>query len=317
MFFLVSLGLFAISLQLNPDKAAYLRAGGADNASLESIERIKEELHLNDPIHVRYGRWLADVVRLDFGESLTRAIPVDTPDGGTEFRGRSVSTEVGKALPRSLSITMVGFVFGVSIGVIVGLIGGLRPGSLLDRFSVLFTTAGIAMPSFWLIMLLILAFSVNNGWLPATGYEPMEAGIWNWLSHILLPGISVGTGMAAVTARQLRASLMDVMGAPYIRTAWAKGGSSARVVVRHALKNAANAPLTTLGNQFAHLIGGTIVIEKLVGIQGIGLLAVTSVRNNDITMIQGLVLFFVVVTVAINLLIDILYSYLNPKVRLT
>ena len=173
------------------------------------------------------------------------------------------------------------------------------------------------MPSFWLIMLLILAFSVNNGWLPATGYEPIESGIWNWLSHILLPGISVGTGMAAVTARQLRASLMDVMGAPYIRTAWAKGGSSARIVVRHALKNAANAPLTTLGNQFAHLIGGTIVIEKLVGIQGIGLLAVTSVRNNDITMIQGLVLFFVVVTVAINLLIDILYGYLNPKVRLT
>jgi peptide/nickel transport system permease protein len=107
------------------------------------------------------------------------------------------------------------------------------------------------------------------------------------------------------------------MGAPYIRTAWAKGATSTRVVLRHALKNAANAPLTVMGNQFAHLIGGTIVIEALVGIDGIGSLAVTAVRSNDITMIQGLVLFFVVVTVAINLMIDLTYSYLNPKVRVS
>ena len=315
MMFLVSIGLFAISLQLNPDKAAHIRAGGADNASLEIIESIKRELHLDKPIHERYGRWLFDIVRGDLGESLTRPIPVDTPDGGTEFRGRSVATEIRDAVPRTLSIAMVGVVFGVTVGVTVGLIGGLRPGSLLDRFSVLSTTAGIAMPSFWLIMLLIIAFSVNRDWLPATGYEPLETGVWNWLSRILLPGISVGVAMAAVTARQLRSALMDVMGAAYIRTAWAKGGSSARVVVRHALKNAANAPLTVMGNQFAHLLSGTIVIESLVGIRGLGWLVVTAVRSNDITMIQGLVLFFVVVTVAINLVIDLLYSYLNPKVR--
>ena len=315
MMLLVSIGLFAISLQLNPDKAAHIRAGGAENASLEIIESIKRDLHLDKPIHERYGRWLFDVVRGDLGESLTRPIPVDSPDGGTEFRGRSVVTEIRDAVPRTLSIAMVGVVFGITVGVTVGLIGGLRPGSLLDRFSVLSTTAGIAMPSFWLIMLLIIAFSVNRDWLPATGYEPLETGVWNWLSRILLPGISVGVAMAAVTARQLRAALMDVMGAAYIRTAWAKGGSSARVVMRHALKNAANAPLTVMGNQFAHLLSGTIVIESLVGIRGLGWLVVTSVRSNDITMIQGLVLFFVVVTVAINLVIDLLYSYLNPKVR--
>lgn len=317
LMFLVSIGLFAISLQLNPDKAAHIRAGGAENASLEIIESIRRELHLDKPIHERYGRWLYDVVQLDLGESLTRPIPVDTPDGRTEFRGRSVATEIRNALPRTLSIAMVGVVFGVTVGVTVGLIGGLRPGSLLDRFSVLGTTAGIAMPSFWLIMLLIIAFSVNRDWLPATGYEPLETGVWSWLSRILLPGISVGVAMAAVTARQLRAALMDVMGAAYIRTAWAKGGSSARVVVRHALKNAANAPLTVMGNQFAHLLSGTIVIESLVGIRGLGWLVVTAVRSNDITMIQGLVLFFVVVTVAINLVIDLLYSYLNPKVRVS
>lgn len=317
MLLLVSIALFAISLQLDPDKAARIRAGGADGATAEIIDSIKKELHLDDPVHVRYGRWITDVVHFDLGESLTRPIPVDSPDGGTVFVGRSVTTEIKRALPRTLSIAMVGMIFGITVGITVGLIGGLRPGSLLDRFSVFFTTAGIAMPSFWLIMLLIMAFSVNRDWLPAVGYEPISSGLWEWFSHILLPGISVGVGMAAVTARQLRASLMDVMGAAYIRTAWAKGSGTKRVVLRHALKNAANAPLTTMGNQFAHLIGGTIVIEELVGINGIGHLAVTAVRSNDITMIQGLVLFFVVVTVAINLVIDLTYSYLNPKVRLT
>jgi peptide/nickel transport system permease protein len=166
-------------------------------------------------------------------------------------------------------------------------------------------------------MILILAFSIHRDWLPATGYEPMSAGLWTWLSHILLPGIAVGTSVAAITARQLRASVIEVMGATHIRTAWAKGSSAPRVVVHHALKNAMTAPLTTFGSMFAHMIGGTVVIETLVGISGIGNLTVGAVRANDIPMLQGIVLFFVVVTVGINLVVDLVYMYANPKVRLS
>lgn len=317
MFLLVSIGLFLISLQLNPDKAASIRAGGPNAVSPEVVESVRHELHLDDPAYVRYGRWLADAARLDLGRSLTRPIPVDDPNGGTKFVGRKVTTEIGQALPRTLSIVGVGLVFGVGAGILVGIVGGLRPGSLIDRLGVVLTTLGIAVPSFWLIMLLILWFSVHRHLLPATGYVPISDGVWPWLSHILLPGIAVGTILAAVLARQLRSALVDVMGAGYIRTAWAKGASAMRVVVRHALKNAANAPLTVVGNQVAHLIGGTIVIETLVGVQGIGQLVVNAVRSNDITMLQGLVLFFVVLTVVINLVIDLLYTYLNPKIRVT
>ena len=317
LLFFVSIVLFAMSLQLDPAKAAQTRAGGVNVSSVEVFEQVKEELGLNDPIIVRYGRWLGDVVRFDLGESLVRTQSVTLDSGETVVQGRSVTHEIGVALPRTVSIAVVGLIFGVVVGGTVGLIGGLRPGSIWDRGSVLFATLGIAMPSYWLIMLLIIYFSIDHGWLPATGYEPYSAGLWPWLSHILLPGIAVGTGVAAITARQLRASLMDVMGSAYIRTAWAKGASPRRVVAGHALKNSLSAPLTTFGTMFAHMLGGTVIIESLIGIQGIGLLTVNAVRANDIIMLQGIVLFFVLVTVAVNLLVDIVYLYANPKVRLT
>lgn len=312
----VSIALFGLSLQLNPDKAAAARAGGVNASSIDQIERIKEEMGLNDPIYVRYGRWIGNAVQLDLGESLVKTKPFELDNGDIVIRGRSVTHEIVVALPRTLSIAAVGLVFGIVLGVSVGLIGGLRPGSITDRVSVLFTTLGIAVPSYWLIMLLIIFFSIDHNWLPATGYERLSSGWWPWLSHVLLPGIAVGTAVAAITARQLRASLMDVMGAAYIRTAWAKGNSSRQVITRHALKNSLSAPLTTFGTMFAHMIGGTIVIESLIGIQGIGLLTVNAVRANDIIMLQGIVLFFVVVTVAVNLVIDLVYLYANPRVRL-
>ena len=315
--FIVSLALFAMSYQLDPDKAARTRAGGADASSVEVIEKIRQDLNLDDPAIVRYGKWIGDAVRLDLGESLVRVQPVENAQGETVQQGRTVFGEITTALPRTLSIVLVGVVFGIVVGVGVGLIGGLKPGSIWDRLSVLFTTLGIAMPSYWLIMLLVMFFSIDRNWLPATGYAQFGEGWWEWLSRVLLPGIAVGTAVAAITARQLRASLMDVMGAAYIRTAWAKGGAARRVVVHHAFRNALTAPLTTFGNMFAHMIGGTIVIENLVGIQGIGLLTVNAVRGNDITMLQGLVLFFVVVTVATNLIVDLIYTYVNPKVRLS
>jgi peptide/nickel transport system permease protein len=317
LFFGLSIGLFAISLQLNPDKAATIRAGGTSAASTDVIESVREELNLDDPVVVRYLRWLGDAVTFDLGESLTTVEAVDTEDGTTELRGVKVTSEIARALPRTLSIVLVGVVFGSVAGITVGLIGGLRPGSILDRISVLLTTAGVAVPSFWLLMLLIVWFAVDRNWLPATGYTPISSGVWPWLRQLIIPGVAVGTPFAAVTARQLRASLMDAMGNAYIRTAWAKGGSTTRVVARHALRNAAIAPLTVTGNQLAHMIGGTIVIESLVGIQGVGSLVVSAVRANDITMIQGFVLFFAFVTVLINLVIDLLHSYLNPKVRIT
>jgi peptide/nickel transport system permease protein len=144
-----------------------------------------------------------------------------------------------------------------------------------------------------------------------------EGGFWEWFSHLIMPGIALSLGPAAIIARQMRSALIDVMGATYIRTAWAKGVSTYRVVFHHALKNAASAPLTVFGVILTSLLGGTVIIETLFGIDGSGLLIVNAVRSSDVPMLQGIVLMFVVATMAINLVIDIIYGYLNPKVRIT
>jgi len=315
---LVSIGIFALSYQLDPERAARARAG-ADEATFEDIERFKEELGLNDPFLVRYANWVVDAARLDLGESL---INLETVEGGEpgaamQVQGKGVVSEIRRVLPRTISVAVVSMVFALLIGIPTGIISGLRPGSIADRISVVIATAGIAMPSFWVAMLLISLLAVRLDWLPAIGYAPLSEGLWAWLQHLIMPGIALGTLLAAAIARQLRASLMDVMGTSYIRTAWSKGLTSRMVVVNHALKNAAVAPVTIISLQFGTLLGGSVVIEALFSIEGLGQLMIAAVQSNDVPVIQGVVVFFVLVTTTINILIDIAYSLLNPKVRIT
>jgi peptide/nickel transport system permease protein len=312
---ILSIGVFALSLGLGSDRAAEARAGNNETPNSVALDNARKELNLDKPVLVRYGEWLGHAVRLDFGHSFTKLETVDGPSG-PELRGQSVGAAIATVFPRTLSLTLVALVFAVVVGGVAGVIGGVRPGSWADRASMIFSTTGLAIPSFWLGMLLVAWLAVSNRLLPAVGYAEIgQGGVWDWARHLIIPGIALGAAPAAIIARQTRSGLAEVMGSSYIRTAWAKGASLRRVVVRHALRNAAAAPLTVSGLILVQLLGGTVVIETLFGINGIGQLIVGAVRSNDVPVLQACILLFAIFTIVVNLLVDVAYGVINPKVR--
>ncbi|MEV8517646.1 ABC transporter permease [Dactylosporangium sp. NPDC051484] len=312
--FIVTAAVFALSLGIGMDKAAGVRAG--DNPSVEAMIKAKEILGLDKPVTTRYVEWVERAVQLDFGRSFVSLEPVDAEGGGTTLRGISVREHIATVFPRTLSVTLIAALFALLIGIPVGIIGGVWPGTIVDRTSAIGAMIGLAVPSFWLAMLLVSWLAVGLGVLPAVGYETVaDGGLWGWFKHLIIPGFALALGPSAMIARQMRAGLSDVMGSPYIRTAWAKGASLPRVIFRHALRNATSAPLTVFALAMTQLLGGVVIVESLFGIDGMGRLIVTSVRSNDVPMLQGVVMVFLLFTVTVNLLTDIAYGFLNPKVR--
>jgi peptide/nickel transport system permease protein len=302
LMFVVSLGIYALTDLQGTDKAARVAAKDQE-APPEVIEQVKERLGLDRPFLVRYGDWLGDVARLDLGDSYA------TED--------SVWGEFKRLFPVSLSMVGVALVFGLGIGVPLGIIGGLRPGTVSDRVATAVATLGIALPSFFVATLLITPLTIDHHWLPPIGYERLSNGFWPWLRHLLLPGFTLGMLIAALQARQIRAALIDVMASAYVRTAWAKGATPQRVVLKHALKNAVAPALTVLALQFTTLLGGVVVLEQLFSIEGLGKRMLQATFSNDMPLVQGFVLMYVVITVLANLAVDIAYGLLNPKVRIT
>jgi peptide/nickel transport system permease protein len=203
----------------------------------------------------------------------------------------------------------------VLIGVPAGVLAGIRPVSWIDRLVMLGATAGLAIPGFWLAMLMIVAFGVERSWFPTFGWSNLTDSPLDWLHHVTLPAIALGTASAASFARQLRAALIDTMSSPYIRTAWAKGAGRTRVVAKHALKNAAIPAVTVLGLQLGNLLGGAVIVEQIFGIPGLGSYLVNGILGGDFPVIQGVTVVFVLIFVGVNLLVDLAYGYLNPKVR--
>ncbi len=211
----------------------------------------------------------------------------------------------------------VAIVFGLGIGVPLGVASGLRPGTVVDRAATLVSTLGFALPSFFIAVVLIPPLTIDHHWLPVIGYSRLANGFWPWLKHLLLPSFTLGLLIAGLQARQIRTSLLDVMSSAYIRTAWAKGAGARRVVLKHALKNAIAPSLTILALQFTTLLGSVVVIEQLFSIEGLGKRMLQATFSNDIPLVQGFVLMYVVITVVANLLADIAYALVNPKVRIT
>ncbi|GAB3527836.1 ABC transporter permease [Phytohabitans suffuscus] len=295
---LVSVLTFLL-VQLTPGDPAELIAG--ENATVEDVARIREQLGLNAPVVEQYLRWCGDLLRGDLGDSL--------------FTGRSVTETIAQAAPATLSITGLAIVIAVVVGVGAGLVAGLRQGSWVDRTVSTAATLGIAMPSFWVAMLLISAFALSNRWLPATGYAPLSEGLWPWLSHLILPATALGLATAAELARHTRGCVADVLVRPYIRTARARGAAGFWLVRRHLLRNAAIPVVTVLGLQAGRLLGGAIVVEVVAGITGLGTTAINAVLQRDYPMIQGYVLFSAVIVVLVNLAVDLAYGWINPKVR--
>lgn len=293
--------LVALLVHLVPGDAAEVVAG--ENASSEQVAAIRRSMGLDRPVLEQVGGWLAGAVRGDLGTSLVTS--------------RSVSDSLADALPPTLSITALATAIALLLGVTGGAVAGIGQGSWVDRVASLATTLGIAMPSFWIGMLLVSSFALDLGWLPATGYVSPADGVGDWARHVVLPAAALGTAMAAEIARQTRSGVIDVLARPYIRTARAKGASLPHIIRRHVLRNASIPVVTVLGLQVGQFLGGVIVVEQVFGINGLGTIAVTAVMNRDFPLIQGYVLLTTLVMVSVNLLVDLSYGWINPRARVT
>jgi peptide/nickel transport system permease protein len=296
---LISFGVFALVLLIPGDPARTL-AGHSNNPA--QIAAIRHQLRLDRPFLTQYWLWLSHAVRGDLGRSL--------------FQNQSVASGIASRLPLTLSLALGGFVVSILIGLPAGILAGTRPGTSADRGATIGSSAGIAMPDFWLGIILVVLFAVKAHLLPDIGYVSLATSPWQWFRHLLLPWFALGLGGGATLARQVRGELIDVMDQDYIRTARAMGVPERQVVGRLALKNALTPAMTILGIQFAYLLGGTVIIEQIFSIPGLGTFMLNAIDTKDLPIIQGVVLLTAVVFVVVNLVVDIGYGVLNPKVRL-
>jgi peptide/nickel transport system permease protein len=287
---------------LIPGDPALQLAGGI-NATPEGVAQVREQLNLDDPFLSQYWSWLNDALHFDLGQSLQT--------------GENVATEIGTYFPITASIVLAAITLGLLIGVTAGVIAGMRPGSLLDKLLMFGTTLGIAVPNFWLAMVLISIFAINLEWFPALGFTKFTDDPMEWLRAVTLPSVGLGVAIAAGLARQVRAALADTMSSSFIRTAWAKGGSTLNVVGKHALKNAATPAVTIIGVQLGALLGATVLIEQIFSIPGLGTYVLRGIGNYDLPVVQGVALMFTVINISLSLLVDISYGLLNPKVRVS
>ncbi|MFE5162205.1 ABC transporter permease [Streptomyces sp. NPDC056697] len=269
-------------------------------ATPPQIAAKKHELGLDRLWIAQYVQWLSHAVRGDFGTSW--------------FGGDSVSESLVLKAPVSLSIVVGGLLLATVLSVVLGVAAAVRRGRL-DRVVQATAIVGYAVPSFLMALMLSATLAVELRWLPATGYVPLADSPSGWLQSITLPAVSLAIGAIAATAQQVRGSVIDVLRQDFVRTLRSRGMSERRVLFRHVLRNAAPPALTVLSLQFISLVGGAVVIEKVFGLPGVGSAAVTATVNGDTPLVMGVVVYLVLIVVAVNLLVDLAYGWLNPKVR--
>ncbi len=290
-------------------------------ATQERVEQLRESMGLDKPVIVQYGLFLKDAIQGDLGTSIVT--------------GRPVTTELLVRFPATLELTAFAMLIAVLVGVPVGVISAVKQYSILDKITTVLALTGISMPIFWLAMILIVIFTVKLGLLPfpgrlGSGYSITAitglvlvdslltlnfAGFWNGLLHLIMPALALGTIPMAIITRMTRSSMLEVMGEDYVRTARAKGVVPWRVVFKHALRNAMLPTVTVIGLQIGLLMGGAIITETIFSWPGVGQIAYESINRRDYAMIQGVVLYGAALFVLVNLLVDILYAVLDPRVR--
>ena len=261
----------------------------------DQIARMRAELHLDESIVMQYGRFVGGAVRGDLGTSIRSRRPV--------------TTEIGENVGSTMLLAATAMVVAVAVGVPLGLIAALSRNSWLDVGSMAIALLGVSMPSFWLGLLLIFVFSLHLAWFPATGGGD--------LAHLVLPALTLGTIASAIIARLTRSSMLEVLGQDYVRTARAKGLAWWGVVVRHALKNALIPVITIFGLQFGNLLAGAVIVETVFSRPGLGRLIVGGILAKDFPLVQGTVLFIATAYVLINVLVDVAYAVVDPRIRLT
>jgi peptide/nickel transport system permease protein len=296
----VSVIVFLV-LHLAPGDPAEIMLG--PQATQADRMRLRAELGLDDPLHVQYGRWLGHVVQGDLGRSL--------------WMRRPVLGEVLVRLKATLILTGTALVLSSIGGVALGILSATRPNSLLDRASAVASLFGASMPVFWLGIVLMVIFSLTLGWLPASGmYAPYGGGdLGDLLRHLVLPALTLAAASVTIVARLTRSAMLEVLGQDYIRTARAKGLVERRVVARHALKNALVPIVTVIGVQAGYLLGGAVLTETVFAWPGVGTLMVQGILARDIPLVQGCVLMVALTFVLVNLSVDLLYAWLDPRIR--
>ena len=297
IFILLGVSIITFSMMFivpgDPAEIIAIERYGEEGVTAETIAYVRAEFGLDQPIHIQYFRWLADVLHGDLGYSYRT--------------DRPVLDEIVTRLPATVELALASMLVSLIIAIPVGVISAIRQYSVIDNISMFGALLGVSMPNFWLGLLLILFFSVHLDWFPVFGRGEIK--------HLILPALTLGTGMAAITTRLIRSSMLEVLRQNYIRTARAKGLSEKVVICKHALKNALIPVVTVLGLQFGALLEGAVIVEVIFAWPGIGRLLVDSVFARDLPMIQGCVLFIAVMYIFINLLVDISYAYLDPRIR--
>lgn len=292
---------FVVSLlvELAPGDAADAIAGSNSDPAL--VDSIRQDLRLDQPFLLRYLRWLGDAVTGDLGTSYFAKIPV--------------TSLIGERLPVTLALGGVALVMLLVLGFGLGVLGAMRPGGIVDRVVSAVSALFLAVPAFWLALVLVLLFAVRAPLLPALGYAPLSEGFGQWLRHLLLPAVALAVNPAATIALQLKSALVSEEGRDYLLAARARGLRHPSLLFRHALKNAAVPVVTILGFRVAVLLGGTVIIETVFAIPGMGLLAQQTAINQDVPVILGVVAVTVLIIMLLNALVDIANGLLNPKLR--
>jgi len=281
----------------DPIAAMLVDAGGA-----EEITALRKKLGLDQSMVIQYFKWFWNMLHGDFGNSIYGSrIPV----------GRIIS----EAIPRTLSLAVLSFFVAVIIAVPAGILAATHKNSAIDNGVTFVAFLGLSMPDFWLAILLIIIFAANLHWLPAIGYVPIAEGVWPWFKHLILPSIAVGTGFSAIVARMIRSSMLEVLNTDYMRVAAAKGLTERILLVRHALPNALIPVVTVMGIALALLMAGTVVVENVFAIKGLGRVLIQGILNRDYPVVQGAVLVVSAIFIFSNLVVDLLYSAIDPRIR--
>ncbi len=298
---LVALSIASFALvHVIPGDPALVMLGG--EGTPQQAAELRKQLGLDRPLPVRYWEWLSRVVRGDLGESL--------------YNRTRVIDELTWRFPTTLALVCLSLFISVLIGVPAGLLSAVYRDSWVDHVARLLTLLSLSMPSFWLGLMLIILFSLKLSLLPIVGYTSVVTDLWSGLRFLILPSCALGTYLTALLARLVRSSVLEVLGQDYIRTARAKGLRERVVLFRHALRNALIPAVTVMGINMGILLGGSAVIETLFVLPGVGQLVITALYNRDLPVIQGLILYISVLYVLINLAVDLLYTYLDPRLRL-
>lgn len=279
-----------------------LRAMLFDVGDPVAAEVLRTKFGLDQPMYVQYVKWFGRVAVGDLGNSIY----------GSRVE---VARIIREAFPRTMSLASLSFLIALAIAVPAGLISAIRKHSALDHAVTVVAFLGLSMPDFWLAILLIIVFAANLHWLPAIGYTPLSEGFWPWFSHLILPSIAIGTPFAAIIARMVRSSMLEVLNMDYIQVARSKGLLTPRLILIHAFPNALIPVVTVMGIALALLMAGTVVVENVFAIKGLGRVLIQGILNRDFPVVQGAILVVSAIFVFANLLVDVLYTVIDPRIR--